>query len=247
MARKTRNRRFENLRPGSLVIALFIAVVLWGIANGVSSTERAYDVMVELHDLGEDLVVTDQTPDTINVRIMGSQAALRNIDADSLFYPLDVAGSKPGDADFEVDTSRIRLPAGARIVSRSPSRILLHLEPRGRKAVGVRVETNGEPAPGFALKGVDVAPDRIWVTGVRSKVLRLDEIVTEKLELSNLTQDTEFEAVKLVVGTGSIWMEKSETVKVVLRIGPKPIPPPEPPEIEFELEIETEEQLLENS
>lgn len=215
--------------------------MLWGIANGVSSTERAYDVPVEIQDLGDDLVVTDQTPDAINVRIAGSQASLRNIDGKLLFYPLDLSGSRPGDADFEVDTSRIRLPAGARIVSRSPSRILLHLEPRGRKAVEVRVETSGEPAAGFSLKGIDVAPDKIWVTGVRSKVLRLDEIVTEKIDLNNLKRDTEFEAVKLVVGTGSIWIEKSETVKVVLRIGPKPIPPSEPPK------PESERKELENS
>jgi YbbR domain-containing protein len=246
MARqRSKHNRFENIRPGTLVIALFISVVLWGIANGVSSTERAYDVSVEIQDLGEDVVVTDQTPDAINVRIMGSQASLRNIDAMSLVYPLDLTGSKPGDADFEVDTSRIRLPAGARIVSRSPSRILLHLEPRGRKAVGVRVETSGEPAAGFTLKGVDVAPDKVWVTGVRSKVLRLDEIVTEKIDLDNLTRDTEFEAIKLVVGTGNVWMEKSETVSVVLRIGPKPIPPPETET--SDVDVEVERKHLENS
>lgn len=244
MARKNSRSRFENIRPGTLVVALFISVVLWAIANGVSSTERAYDVAVELQDLGDDVVVTDQTPDAINVRIMGSQASLRNIDAKSLVYPLNLAGSRPGDADFEVDISRIRLPAGARIVSRSPSRILLHMEPRGRRAVGIRVETRGEPAEGFALKGVDIAPDRIWITGVRSKVLRLNEIVTEKIDLENLTRDTEIEAVKLIVGTGNVWLEKNETVKIVLRIGPKPIPPPEPIEVDVEIEIE---QQLENS
>ncbi|MCP5040511.1 MAG: YbbR-like domain-containing protein, partial [bacterium] len=128
-------RRFANLRPGALLLALVIAVILWALAHGASSIERAYDVPVELESMGEDLVVTDQTPRNINVRIMGSQAALRNVDPGKLRYPIDVSGSKPGDAEFEVDVSNISLPRGARIVSRSPSRVFIHFEPRGRKAV----------------------------------------------------------------------------------------------------------------
>ena len=75
--------------------------------------------------------VTEQNPAAVNVRIQASPATLRNLDPKTLHYPVDVAGAKPGDADFEVDVSRINLPRGARIVSRSPSRILLRLEPRG--------------------------------------------------------------------------------------------------------------------
>ena len=117
------SRRFSNLRPGALLLALVIAVILWALAHGASSIERGYDVPIELLEMSEELVVTDQTPRNINVRVMGSQAALRNLDPGKLRYPIDVSGSQPGDADFEVDVANIELPRGARIVSRSPSRI----------------------------------------------------------------------------------------------------------------------------
>jgi len=222
-------QRLSNLRPGALLLALTIAIVLWSITHTGTNIERAYDLQVELHELSEELVVTDQNPDAVNVRIMGSPAALRNIDTSKLRYLLDVSGSRPGDADFEVDVSRIALPRGARIVSRSPSRILLHFEPRGRKAVGVRVDLSGELAEGFVLEGVDVVPNHVWLTGARSQVLRLREVVTEPVDLSGLEADAERE-VGLFLGAGNVWMEKHEPVKVVLRIGPQVVPPPESPE-----------------
>jgi YbbR domain-containing protein len=212
-----------------LLVALVIAVILWGIAHGSSSKERAYDVPIEIHGLSDELVVTDRDPDEINVRVMGSIAALRNIDANALRYRVDVSGSKPGDADFEVDVSRVEqdLPRGARVVSRSPSRILLRFEPRGRKAVGVRVDLEGEPPPGYVLGEIVVEPPRVWITGARSQVLRLGEVVTEPVNLSSLKETTERE-VSLFLGAGTVWMEKKEPVKIVIHIEPEPVPELEP-------------------
>jgi YbbR domain-containing protein len=219
--------RMANLRPGALLLALVIAVILWGLAHGASSIERAYDVPIELQSISEDLVVTDQTPKHINVRIMGSQAALRNVASGNLRYPIDVSGSNPGDADFEVDVSQIDLPRGARIVSRSPSRIFIHFEPRGRKAVGIRVDTSGELPDGYILERVEVMPSHVWLTGARGHVLRLREVVTEPIDLSavdakSLENAKEEREVSLLLGAGTVRMEKQESVRVVLHIVPVP-------------------------
>jgi YbbR domain-containing protein len=221
------SRRIANLRPGALFLALLIAVILWALAHGASSIERAYDIPIELEAISEELVVTDQTPKHINVRIMGSQASLGRVDSGRLRYPIDVSGSKPGDADFEVDVSRIALPRGARIVSRSPSRIFIHFEPRGRKAVGIRVDTSGELPEGYVLKRVEVLPSHVWLTGARGQVLRLREVVTEPIDLSgvdaknakNLKEERE---VSLLLGAGTVRMEKQQPIRVVLHIAPEP-------------------------
>ncbi len=221
------SRRIANLRPGALFLALIIAVILWGLAHGASSIERAYDIPIELEAISEELVVTDQTPTHINVRIMGSQASLGRIDSGKLRYPIDVSGSKPGDADFEVDVSQIALPRGARIVSRSPSRIFIHFEPRGRKAVGIRVDTSGELPEGYLLKRVEVLPSHVWLTGARGQVLRLREVVTEPIDLSgvdakNVKNLKEEREVSLLLGAGTVRMEKQQPIRVVLHIAPEP-------------------------
>ena len=229
------SRRFNNVRPGALLLALVIAIILWGLAQGASKIERAYDVPIELASLSKDLVVTDQAPMHINVRIVGTQAALRNVDPNQLRYPIDVSGSKPGEADFEVDVSNVSLPRGARIVSRSPSRIFIQFEPRGRKAVGIRVDTSGALPEGYVLEKVEVLPSHVWLTGARGHVLRLREVVTEPIDLSSLNAKEERE-VNLMLGAGTVRMEKEETVKVVLHIAPEPHEDLDDPNLPVELE-----------
>ncbi len=210
-------RRFTTLRPGVLMLALAIAGFLWGVANGSSSIERAYDIPVELHRLNEALVVTDRSVDEINVRVMGSRAALGNVSADELKYEIDVSGGKPGIAVYDVEVSRVELPRGARFVSHSPSRVQVRFEKRGRKAVGVRVDLEGEPAGGFHLADVKVVPPKVWLAGARSQVMRLDEVVTETINITGIKVDEERE-VRLHLGGGTVWMEENEPVKVQIHI-----------------------------
>ena len=69
-------------RPRSfryLFLAVLIAMVLWSVAHSSSSVERAYDIPVAFEKLPEDLVITDQSSDEVNVRVRGSRAALRNL------------------------------------------------------------------------------------------------------------------------------------------------------------------------
>lgn len=219
-------RRFSNLRPGVLILAFLIAAFLWGIAHGSSSIERAFDIPVELHKLSDSLVVTDQSVDLVNVRVMGSRAALRNVVTDKLKLAIDVSGGKPGVAVYDVEVSRIELPRGSRFVSHSPSRVQVRFEKRGRKAVEVRADLDGEPASGFHLVGVDVEPSEIWLAGARTQVDRVSEVVTENINITGIREDEERE-VRLFLGGGSVWMEENKPVKVRIRVAADLVPEPE--------------------
>jgi YbbR domain-containing protein len=161
--------------------------------------------------------------DAVNVRVRGSRAALRNVDESKITYLVNVSGGQPGVADYEVDTLRIesQLPRGAKVVSRSPSRIDVRFERRGRKVVGVRADIEGEPAEGYLLQKVEVTPRRVWLTGARSQVLRLSEIVTEPIDVTGLSETQEQE-VSLFLGEGTVWVEENEpvTVKLVIERDP---------------------------
>jgi YbbR domain-containing protein len=196
-------------------------MVLWGMAHGTSSIERGFDIPVVFHGISEKVVITEQSADVVNIRVLGSRAALRNVSVGNMEYAVEVSGGKPGPAVYEVDVSRIDLPRGARIVSRSPSRIEVKFERRGRKSVRVRPDLEGEPAEGFLLAGVEVDPARVWLVGARSEVLRLSEVVTETIEVSGLTESEERE-VRLSLGGGHVWMEDNRPV--TLRIAIEPLP-----------------------
>ena len=216
--------RRENSNRWYMFVALVIAVLLWGVAHGSSSVERGLDLPVAFRGVPEDLVITDQSTDVVNVRVLGSRAALRNLDAVRAEYPVDASGAKSGSADFEVDVSRVDLPRGARIVSRSPSQLEVKFERRGTKVMQVRADLAGEPAQGFVVAGVEIEPPRVRVTGARAQVLRLDEAVTEPIDISGLAEPAEREA-RLSLGGENVWVEEPTTVKVRVRI--EPAPPPE--------------------
>jgi len=210
-------RRSRNFRMG--LLALVISTLLWGIAHGSSSVERGLDIPVSFHDLPDDLVITGQSTDQVNIRVRGSRAALRNLSPAKLDYVVDVAGAKPGLAAYEVDVSRFDLPRGANVVSRSPATLEVEFERRGRRAVRVRADVEGDPAPGFVMGEVVVDPPRVWLSGARSEVMRLTEVVTETIEMAGAQSSIDRE-VRLSLGGGHVWMEETRPVRVKIPIEP---------------------------
>ncbi|MHA7839048.1 MAG: CdaR family protein [bacterium] len=229
--------RFQNLRPGVLILALAISVFIWAVAQGTSNITRSFDVPVELVGVEESLVITDQSSDAVHVRLRGSRAALRNLDPSQLKYRIDARGGKPGIAVYEVDVEAIEHPTGSSFVGYSPSRIQVRFEKRGRKAVPVRADVTGTPAPGFHLAGATVEPARIWVEGARSQVERLGEVVTEPIDVSGLAASKTLE-VRPVLGGGTVWVEQGAPVQVEVRIEADPVPEPIPAPAETEGEEE---------
>jgi YbbR domain-containing protein len=206
-----------RLHVGTLLLSFAIASVLWVMAHGTSSIEKGVDVPVVFSGIPDDLVITDQTADVVNIRVRGSRAALRNVGSDEQEYPVDVSGAKPGLLVHEVEAALIDVPGGVDVTSRSPAIIEVEFERRGRKAVRVRADLEGEPAEGFEIAAVEVDPPRVWLTGARSDVLRLSEVVTETIDVSGLAAPVERE-VKLSLGSDHVWMEENEPVTVRLQL-----------------------------
>ncbi|MCL4683511.1 hypothetical protein KJ059_02050 [Myxococcota bacterium] len=220
---------FSNL--GLKLLAVALALFLWMVARGSSSIERGFDIPVTLHGLPEELVVVDQGADAVNVRVLGTLVALRNMEPGQFEYAVDVSGAKPGRADYEVDVSRFDFPRGSRVVSRSPAQIPITFERRATRPVKVRADVEGRPALGYEMGRVQIDPPRVRITGARSEVLRLSEVVTEMVDITGATETIERE-VRVSPGAGHVWADDPRTVKIKVVIEPAPAPPepsPEPP------------------
>jgi YbbR domain-containing protein len=214
---------FRNLRYK--VLALIAAFGLWGVAHSTSSVERGFDIPVVPRNVPEDLVITGQSSDAVNIRVRGTNAALRRLSVAELEYPVDLAGAKPGDTEREVELAVISLPRGAQVVSRSPAALEFTLERKSTRAVKVRPDLDGEPAPGFAIGEVVVDPPRVRISGARSEVLRVSEVLTETIDVSGADAPLE-RKVRALPGGLHVWLDGAEEVTV--RIDVAPIPPPEP-------------------
>jgi YbbR domain-containing protein len=216
-----RRQRSGNLRYG--LLAVVIAMVLWGIAHGEKEKELNVDIPVAFNGLPDDLVITEQSTSEINIRVQGSRAALRNVSPTTMEYPVAVEGAKPGPGIYDVEASYVDAPRGVKVVSRSPARIAVKFEPRGRKNVRIRPDIEGEVSEGFLLGDIAVEPERVWLTGARSDVLRLTEALTETVDITGLAKPIEKD-VRLALGGGHVWMEEDLPVKLKIQVDAIPEP-----------------------
>ena len=219
-----RSRRRSNFRPGLMLLALVIALFLWGVAQGSTDIRYSFDIPVEIRGISDDLVVTDQSVSEVNVGVLGSRAALRNLDEGRLKYEIDVASVKPGVAEFEVDLGVIELPRRARFNNHSPSRIQIRVERKSRKEVPVVPDLQGEPPAGFAVSEVRVVPDRVWLGGAKSHVMRVADVKTEPIDLSEIRERSEVSARLVLLGGDTVWAEEDTPVTVEVLVDPVTTP-----------------------
>jgi hypothetical protein len=206
--------------------ALLVACVLWAATQGFRSVEESLDIPVALEDVPEAVVVVEQSPREINLRVVGSRAALRRAERQLARYPISLEGVKPGEARFAVETSHLPTPRGARIAARSPSTIVLRIEERIRKRVKIHVDVVGEPAPGHELVSVSLSPAEVELEGARSVLRRVREATTDRVDVTGLEEPEERE-VRLLLGAPNIWRaDDAEPIRV--RIEVRPSEPEEP-------------------
>lgn len=212
---------------GTLLLSAAIAMVLWVMAQGTSSIDRGVDIPISFDDVPDDLVIVGQSTDTVNLRVTGARAALRNVRSDRLDYRVEVAGAKPGHAVYEVDSSLIELPRGVRAVSRSPAAIEVDFARKGRKAVNVKVDVSGQVAEGYRVGAVEVDPPRVWLAGARDEVMKVAEVPTEPIDVTGLREPVE-RKVRLLLADEHVWPEEDVGISVRIPIEPAPPPAEEP-------------------
>ena len=213
---------FRNLHYK--VLALLAAFGLWGGAHSTASRELGFDIPVVPANVPDDLVITARSSDAVNIRVRGSNAALRRLDVVDLEYSVDLAGARPGTTDRDVETAVMDLPRGADVVSRSPASLEFTLERKSTRAVKVRADLDGEPGPGFQIGEVTIDPPRLRIAGARSEVLRLAEVLTETIDLTGAVLPIE-RKVRVLPGGLHVWLDGADQVTV--RIDVVPIPEPD--------------------
>jgi YbbR domain-containing protein len=212
---------FRNLHYK--LLALLAAFGLWGVSHSTASRELGFDIPVVPANVPDDLVITGRSSDAVNIRVRGSNAALRRLNVIELEYTVDLAGARPGTTERDVETAVMSLPRGADIVSRSPASLEFTLERKSTRAVKVRPDLDGEPGPGYQVGEVTIDPPRLRIAGARSEVLRLAEVLTETIDLTGAVVPVERKA-RVLPGGLHVWLDGADEVTVRIEVVPIPEP-----------------------
>jgi len=178
----TRNRAIK-------FFSLLLALTLWFFVMGEKKAEFSFaDVPVEILNKPPDLVVTRQSPRSVNLRVSGSRSLLATMSSSSLKAVVDLEGAKPGKMVFSDLSEAVTLPNGTRITSISPAEVELTVEALTSKRVPVTVDLAGEPASGYVVQGVSVDPPLVDVTVAESEAESFQKVLTRPVDISGETR-----------------------------------------------------------
>ncbi len=208
---------FNNL--GLKLASLLIAGVLWAAAQGFQSVESSLDLPIAFTDAPENVVVVGQSVAEVNLKLKGSRAALRSAEEELQSFRISLVGLEPGTREFVIDAESLRLPRGAEVIARSPSKVELRIEPVIRKRVRVRADMVGDLPEGYTLGQVQVIPHEVMLEGARANLRRMREVPTRSVDLSELVESIRRE-VPLVLESGHVWRAdaRGEPVEIEIQI-----------------------------
>ena len=207
------------------IISLALALLLWTFIMGEQRLEVGYPVPLELQSLPKGLMVANEVPSLIDVRVSGPRTLLSKISPNDISIVVDLSDLKPGLTTFKRLEERLNLPSGLRVTRLSPSFIDLKLERIKQKLVPIKVILSGKPLPGFKVGKVRAVPDEVLVEGAESELKNVSEVTTEKVNLEGVNEG--FSLIVPLVHRGIYTHFKDEkTTEVQVEIEPIEVLPP---------------------
>jgi YbbR domain-containing protein len=176
---------------GLKLLALFLACVVWFIVSAPRrerATERAFAAPLAIASLPRDLVITNQIPDTVSVRLRGRVSELRALSSQNLEVTVDVSWVQAGEATITLRPQAINVPADVDVVSIDPNKLRFRIEQLRQKVVRVRPLLIGNPPSGYRVGDPTVIPDQALISGPASQVRNVTDVATERIIMTGRTE-----------------------------------------------------------
>lgn len=170
------------------LLSLVFAVVLWFFVMGERKLEVGYAVPLELTNVPPGLMIANEVPTLIDVRISGPRTLLMNLRPSDISIEVDLKDLEPGLTTFKRLEERLNIPNALRVTRLSPSFVDVKLERIREKSVPVRVQTTGVPSPGVRVASVSALPEQAMVEGAESEVKDIAEVITEPVSIEGVRE-----------------------------------------------------------
>ena len=130
------------------LLSLVFSFLLWLFVTGEQKAEVGYSVPLELKNVPANLMVANEVPSLVNLRISGPRTLLSNLEPSALSLSVNLRGLEPGLTTFKRLDENLNLPSALKVVRLSPSYVEVKLERIRERTVPVNVVLTGAPLPG---------------------------------------------------------------------------------------------------
>jgi YbbR domain-containing protein len=185
--------RFITKNTTIKVISLILAIILWVFVKSKSGGEVGLVVPLEFYRVPSRLIVTTVSDEAINVRITGSVIQLQRLPSREMRARIDLSRARPGTNSFDILPDNFNISKSLDITQISPSSIKVELDHVLEKMVYVKPVVQGKPARGYRVSKITVDPPSITLQGARSQLAGLKEVLTEKVDISDIKETVEVE------------------------------------------------------
>jgi hypothetical protein len=170
---------FQNF--GWKLLSLAIAVVIWAMVASEPEMGTLIPVQLGYRNLPENLEMSSEPDLRILLEVRGPAVLLRDARPTAI---LDLSGARPGVQTFPIANGAVNVPRGVQLVRTVPAEARFEFGPSEPREVPVEVRFSGEGAEGYVVDHYDVSPNRIWITGPRRRVARVDHVETDPVDVS---------------------------------------------------------------
>jgi YbbR domain-containing protein len=168
---------FKNL--GKKILAVVFALALWFSANMEQDVEKSVSIDVEYMNLPPDLVIMNEPPQTLNLRVRGPRTQLSSLSPRNMVFTLDLTNATPGVSKFEINTDQINPPKGIQVIGVSPAEIKIDIDKVIEREVEVKTVID-LPDTGYEVVGEPkVVPSEVKIRGPKNIVSQIKSISTD--------------------------------------------------------------------
>lgn len=168
------------------LLALAITLGLWFAVTGQRTPTTRRFRNVQLHfQLPNNMEISNDVRDKINLTLAGTERDLNLISATDLIATIDISDRRPGERIVQLTPGRLKidLPNGVLLEKIEPGSVQLRLEPIVERELDVEARLEGKLAEGYELQQVSVNPQKVRVRGPASHINALIKAPTETISL----------------------------------------------------------------
>jgi len=164
-------------------VALIISVILWILVMGgkkVALTKVAsLDFQLPAH-----LMLSNQPPTEVSIRVVGPQAFLDEFDRRKLVIPVNLSKNSSGDVEIKIEPQMFKIPLGVQLESITPRVIPLKLGLAAKKRVPVRAVLSNQLPEGIKILSITTRPSTVEIRGPESRLQSIESVKTDAITIS---------------------------------------------------------------
>lgn len=169
-----------------LVLCFILAFLAWqGIRKNTGFEVSVSNITVDV-DAPSGWAVWEKSVHRVNVVFRGSREQVRYLNNEQLRVVIPVPDPEHGEElTIKLTETNLKNPTGAKVVSFSPSEIVVRLDQETERLLPVKAAVKGSLPEGLEIDRIVCTPASVRIAGARQMLDAMENIHTEEVDLKD--------------------------------------------------------------